>query len=124
MIGLALNAGCSRTDGRQYVTGMVKVNGESAARAQVYFVPLDGSPARPSAEVAPDGSFAMKGLDGAKPGEYYVTIVWPEYEVNGGEEVQLGDRLQGRYADAQKAFTKVTIVTGKNYLAPFELTLP
>ena len=66
----------------------------------------------------------MSGKDGALAGDYAVTIVWPTYETNGGEEIQTGDRLDGRYADAQNPFTKVTIVRGKNDLPPFELRLP
>ncbi len=118
-------SGCrSRLPARHPVSGKVLVNGVPAARARVFLVPLDSSPLRPSAEVRVDGSFQMSGQDGAAAGEYAVTIVWPTYETNGGEEIQTGDRLEGRYEDARNPVVKITIRAGKNELPAFELQSP
>ncbi len=124
-ICLLTGSGCGRRlPARHAVSGKVLVNDQPAARAKVFLVPLDGSPQRPSAEVKPDGAFELSGKDGAAAGEYAVTIVWPTYETNGGEEIQTGDRLEGRYAESQQPVAKVTIRAGKNELPTFVLTLP
>ncbi len=123
-MALALLAGCSQPENRHPVFGKVLVNGRPAARARVIFVPVAGSPLRPSAETQADGSFELSGKGGVPVGEYAVTIVWPVYEINGGEEIQKGDRLRGRYDSLAKAFTKVTIQTGRNDLNPFALSAP
>jgi hypothetical protein len=115
-------AGCSSQNARYPISGTVKVDGKPAARARVFLVPLSGSPQRPSAETLPDGSFTMSGADGAVAGEYAVTVIWPTYTMNGGEEIQTGDQLKGRYGSTENPAAKVTINAGGNVIPPLDLS--
>ena len=115
-------AGCSSQKTRHPISGQVNIDGKPAARARVFLVPLTGAPERPSAETLPDGSFNMSGADGAVAGEYAVTVIWPTYTVNGGEEIQTGDKLNGRYGNSGNPAAKVTINAGENVIPPLNLT--
>ncbi len=122
---LAFAAGCgSRESTYHSVSGKVLVNGAPADRAVVCLTPLHDSLCRPMAVVKEDGSFHISGRDGAPAGEFNVTIVWPQYEIIDGEEVQLEDRLGGRYYNPATYAKKVTIHEGNNDLELFELQLP
>lgn len=63
----------------------------------------------------------LLGADGLAPGDYAVTVVWPNYEINGGEEIQTGDKLKGRYGSIERPAAKVTIQPGKNELPTLDL---
>jgi hypothetical protein len=104
------------------VVGKVLVNGEPVANAMVAFHPLVNSAfakALPVATSALNGSFALTTYtngDGAPPGEYAVTIVWPETPMN-QEECTCGvivDRLGGRYSDPAQTPLKIAVHPGKN----------
>jgi hypothetical protein len=115
-------AGCGSQNARYPISGKVNIDGKPAARARVFLVPLTGAPQRPSAETLPDGSFNMNGADGAAAGEYAVTVIWPIYTVNGGEEIQTGDQLKGRYGNTDNPAAKVTINAGENVIPPLNLS--
>jgi hypothetical protein len=117
-------SGCARQGGWQSVSGKVLVNGQPAVRACVLLTPLNGSPDRPFGVVAEDGTFQMTGRDGARKGDYAVTVEWPVYEMNGGEEVTVGDRLGRRYADPKSPVMQVTIHDGLNPIPTIELRSP
>jgi hypothetical protein len=115
-------AGCGSQTAHNPVSGTVKIDGKPASRAWVCLVPLDGSPQRPSAETLADGSFRMTGKDGAVAGEYAVTVVWPTYTMNGGEEIQTGDQLKGRFGSREAPAAKATIQAGDNVIPPLDLS--
>ena len=124
-----LLAGCGGGDAGPTihpVSGKVLVDGRPAAKAQVTFHPSPGQTAGmiPMAEIAADGSFRpstrMSG-DGAPAGDYTLTILWPEFKLDHGEEVAGPDRLGGRYNDPRKSGLKVIIKAGENSLPPIEL---
>jgi hypothetical protein len=108
------------------VTGKVLVDGQPASKAQVTFH-RSGGPAdhpTPIAEADADGNFSPSThltKDGAPAGDYTLTVVWPEFKVDHGEEIAGPDRLRGLYANPGTSTLKITIKEGENALPPFEL---
>jgi len=111
-------------------TGQVLVDGRPAERAQVTFhavTPLAdpaGTRLAPTAAVGSDGAFAVttyKFKDGLPVGDYLITVIWPSYTVDQGEEIAGPDRLQGRYSNPQRPAAKVTITAGPNIIPPIAL---
>jgi hypothetical protein len=120
------------------VTGKVLVDGAPAAGAVVVFNPAanPGTMERkPTAMTRADGTFTVGTLtadDGAAPGDYLVTVVWPGAPAKakgppkglGGEDERVadgGDQLRGRYRDPQTSGLKVAVASGPNALPPFQL---
>ena len=122
------------------VRGAVLHRGEPAEGALVIFYPLDQKkdvkekiPPRPSGLVDADGAFVLtthKPTDGAREGDYEVSVVW--FEEAAEKEGGLGqgdsehgpkpkDKFNGKYADPKRSGLKATITPGKNMLEPFEL---
>lgn len=112
------------------VTGLIKVNGKSPERAEIRLkprVPLEDPKRRsvePYAIVESDGSFQVSTYqdgDGAPPGEYAVTVIWPEITVEGGEEVYGRDRLGHAFADPRKPVVTIEVIEGENEIPNIEL---
>ncbi len=109
------------------VSGQISVNGEKAIGAHVTFHRVGETNPKaitPYAVVEGDGWFrpsTIDSFDGALPGDYVVTVTWPTIRVEGGEEIEGPDRLQGRYATREHPAAKVTVVDGENEYPPFEL---
>jgi hypothetical protein len=60
--------------------------------------------------------------DGAPPGDYIVTVVWPtSFQRIGDQDFPVGDRLGGGYASKSKTSLKATIRAGETELAPIEI---
>jgi hypothetical protein len=105
------------------VEGVLTVNGEPAANASLAFHPLD----RNVNVSCPVGRSDARGVfhltthshfDGAPPGDYAVTIVWPEEsslidECNCSDILQ-HDRLKGFYANAEQTEFRVTVKRSAN----------
>lgn len=113
------------------VSGKILVNGQPAAGAKVRFLNTDEfqkSMPVAYAETGEDGSFRLSTVearDGALPGEYRVTVVWPSRVQNEfGETVDGPDQLGGKYATPQQPVDTVTISSGNNDLEPFQLQKP
>jgi len=115
------------------VSGQVMVNGKPAVRAEVRMRPskplLD--PMKRSVEpygiVEADGMFRIstyRDKDGAPPGEYAITVVWPTVTVEGGEEVFGPDRLKGRFGNPLSPVTVFTVLDASNLIPSIELNLP
>jgi hypothetical protein len=135
-LGLALALGCLACSkgGSDLppVQGKVLYKDQPAAGALVTFHPRgDAKPTteRPVGTVQKDGTFTLTTgpKDGAPPGEYTVTFIWPE-EVAAKGKKQFStsppdsrDKLNGAYADPARSTFKVTINSGTNQLEPFRL---
>lgn len=129
LLAVAL-AGCSR-EGRPKtspVSGKAVVNGKAVEGLSLTFHPLDqpNNTVPGTARTRADGSFEVTSFlpgDGAPPGEYVVTVTWPDrYATNpGGQEYPVGDRLGGAYSRKDGTPLKVTIREGENRLDPFDL---
>jgi hypothetical protein len=110
------------------VRGMVLYKGNPATGALLVLHPLEnvetGGPL-PQATVTEDGSFRLSTYvqyDGAPPGKYAVTILWPSEIVQGEDGTPAGpDRLKGHYSDPKKTPLQVEIRAQPNELEPFYL---
>jgi hypothetical protein len=122
--------GCTPSGPELYpVTGKVNVNGKPAASALIFFHRKDKkdmNEATPFATAGADGSFSVftePGREGALPGEYVLTVVWPdmtkEPDGNGGRP----DVLRGTHDKIPTSKLTASVKAGPNTLAPLELTL-
>jgi hypothetical protein len=115
-------SGCGRPEPPRLtvfpVTGKVLVDGQPAEKAVITLQPSQplqdagGRTMVPAAIVAADGSFRVGTYlsdDGAPPGDYALTIIWPRYKAEGGEEVPGADRLRSRYNNAGDPPAKVHV---------------
>ncbi|MFO0928586.1 MAG: hypothetical protein U0736_16450 [Gemmataceae bacterium] len=92
------------------------VSGQPAGHVRVALHPLGNGAAhglRPVATTQADGSFRLTTYvagDGAPPGEYAVTLIWPDESLPIDECVELvHDRLKGRYSDPATTPLRITI---------------
>lgn len=115
------------------VSGQVMVNGKPAVRAEVRMRPTKPllDPLKRSVEpygiVEADGMFRIstyREKDGAPPGEYAITVVWPTVTVDGGEEVFGPDQLHGRFSNPVSPVTMFTVLEASNLIPSIELKLP
>ena len=129
-IGLAFGlASCRRGDYKPvyHVTGTVLFKGKPAEGAQVTLFPLgDIDPKRPppGAQVGPDGDFRLStyaSYDGAPPGRYAVTIIYPSPSRKENGENIGPDLLQGRYADPKTTPLRAEVKEEENHLDPLDL---
>jgi hypothetical protein len=128
--GLAIGlTSCRRGESKPVcpARGKVFYKGKPAEWAQVTLVPLnddDPKRPRPGAQVNGNGEFRLStyaSYDGAPPGLYAVTIVYPSPAKKNNDENAGPDLLQGRYADPKTTPLKVEVKEGTNELGPFEL---
>jgi hypothetical protein len=114
------------------VSGQVRVAGKTPEGAFVALHPKAqpdvkagaAEPPRPSAQVKPDGTFAVStfgGGDGAPAGDYVVTIEWrPLVHENG--DVKAGPNVVPReYTRPESSPLRVTVKPGENALTPIEI---
>jgi hypothetical protein len=109
------------------VSGKVTAKAQPAVGAVVTFHPVSPTvenKLRPSGVVQADGTFRLTTYttgDGAAPGDYAVTLAWPEkedpdLEVRG---IEVRDRFQNRFKDPKRPYKRVTVRDGNNELDPF-----
>ena len=121
---LSLAFGCSPSGPVPVAsTGIVKTkSGSPCDNALVVFHPLDGSRVndpKPVAKTDSEGRFVLRTFsesDGAIPGEYAVTVVWPgkagtgtKISMTGEGEVVGADQLKGKFGDPNKPLLNATI---------------
>ncbi len=123
---LGLLAGCSQerfhTKPTVKAVGGVKYKGQPAAGAIVMFSPSSGYDAEsPGAQgkTGDDGNFQLttyKSNDGILPGEYIVSIVWPDETIwNPDHDMDLVDKLKGAYAQGHSKIHR-TITDGQTQI--------
>lgn len=114
------------------VTGTLQINGVPAQGAEVRFWPKSAQPGlkypiAPSGRVDASGTYHLtsyEGPDGAPPGDYAVTVSWPDPDwrpPGGGMPPPPPDRLMGKFANQEKAVLDFTVVQGDNQVAPIVL---
>lgn len=109
------------------VRGQVRYRDRPAEGARVTFVPTGaGDPAapRPTAAVDADGTFRLTtklSYDGAPPGRYAVTIVYPSPAKKVDDENVGPDLLRGKYANPKTTPLQAEVKAGPNELEPFRL---
>jgi hypothetical protein len=97
-------------------------SGRPCSNALVVFHPTDKeriNDPKPVATTDAEGRFALTTFsksDGARPGEYAVTVVWPGQEQKGSKISLTGegggsgaDRLKGKYGNPSKPLLRATI---------------
>ena len=125
-------AGCDQGPSLYPVRGHLIIGGQLAGNASIALhwrskggqpVAPGGIPYLPVAVTGPDGSFSVMTLrqnDGAPPGEYAVTLHWPDASVPFDEcecpDPKLHDRLRGLYSDPTTSPLTVKIVPKENVL--------
>ena len=130
LIALVFASGCSQDGPKLYpVTGTVSVNGKPAGSALVFLHrkgKTDMAEPTPYATAAEDGTFKIlwqPGRDGATPGDYSVTVVWPDMtkapDGNGGRP----DVLRGTYEKLATSTLTATVKAEPTTLPAFELKL-
>jgi len=126
-----LCAGCGEAERPELtvfpVSGSISIDGKPPVGAEIRCRPSTPlkDPAKRSIEpfafVEQDGTFQVGtylGDDGAPPGEYALTIVWPIITVEGGEEVRGADRLKGRFDKPERPIAKVTVKADEDTYIP------
>ena len=109
------------------VRGSVLYQGKPAVNAVVFLHPVDPAApqqSRPTGRVRKDGTFEITTPnlgDGAKPGDYVVTVVWRNEAGPGDSEEDEGDLLPARYLDPRTSGLRITVKAGQNNLEPFDL---
>lgn len=122
------HGGCWSRDWRvplQKVNGKILINGQTPEGLILRFfslnAPVDVRDSKPWGYVKADGTYAMttyKELDdGCPPGEYAVTIYWPQKSFGPGAD----DRLGNRYRTKETAPVTVSVIRGKRELPTIEL---
>ncbi|MFN6128488.1 MAG: hypothetical protein ACK6DC_02585 [Planctomycetota bacterium] len=126
LIPWALAAGCGASVTTAPTRGVIKTTkGQACEKALIVFHPTDSkriNDPKPLAVADANGSFVVRTFttdDGAIPGEYGVTVVWPtateaekpKMSLFGDEGSGGGgpDRLKGRYGNPKQPRIKVTI---------------
>ena len=120
-----LFVGCTPTEPKPVATkGIVKTKaGRACDGALVVFHPLEQerqNDAKPVAKTDQDGRFVLTTFaenDGALPGDYSVTIVWPAQDAKGSKLSLTGegggngpDQLKGKFGNPGKPLLKAKIV--------------
>lgn len=129
---LSLCAGCSGT-GLVPTTGKATLKGKGIKGAVVVFHPKDATitSQRPSGVTDENGAFSLTTgpENGAPPGDYVVTITWPEepkaakgkgFSTENTQE-EAPDRLERKYADPKTSKLTATVNSGATTVPTFEL---
>lgn len=130
LVALVQLGGCSNevSDGltKYPAHGSVLLDGSPMAGLVIRFTstsPTGDSNSRfPVGVTGPDGAFQLSTNgdgDGAVPGDYDVTVVWPATNTP-----PLQDKLGGAYSTPAKSKLHVKLEAKENQIPAFELTLP
>lgn len=123
LVSIGLIAGCSGSTIKTVpAKGTIKTaQGEACGNALVVFHPIEKSrlnDPKPVATTDTLGGFVLRTFtmdDGALPGEYGVTVVWPgeqgekTFSLSGEGNSAGPDRLRGKYGNPKEPLLKVTI---------------
>jgi hypothetical protein len=139
LCGAVLLLGCGKAaPTTAEIRGELKTtSGTACGGALIVFHPQEPNrvnSAKPLAIAEADGSFVVRTFsdaDGAEPGDYKVTVVWPQAKnakegqmslsSEGGEVSGGPDRLKGAYGDPNTTTLRVTIKPTDN--EPLKLTV-
>jgi hypothetical protein len=132
LTALAMATGCGDGEDRidtHPARGAAMFESKPMTDALITLHPVSGEPKTrhllPRGVVDAEGNYTLgtyRTADGAPVGDYKVTVVWTPEGDNGIVRPDMsGDKLQGRYARADKSDIRVTIKEGDNTLPPIEL---
>ncbi|MCZ2343298.1 MAG: hypothetical protein LC104_16115 [Bacteroidales bacterium] len=113
----------------QPVSGVIQVNGKPTKDLLISYHPQTATPRNAIAATGrsdEEGRYTLSSFlpnDGAPPGEYTITVVWPtSFQQIGGQDFPVGDRLGGVYANKANATWKATIREGESQLPLIEIS--
>lgn len=129
-------SGCGETSYETVPThpasGTITINGAPANGAIVRLHPRSPQPGvkyplLPAGRANAEGVYQLttfEGPDGAPPGEYVITVEWPDPKwrpPGGGMPPPPPDRLKGRFANPKTSTLQMSIVEGENQIPPIVL---
>ena len=130
-LAIVLLAGCGGDSKLLKITGKITVNGEPAVGAILLFHPADKKDAPMASGVAQsDGTFSLTSnmIDGVEPGNYIVTVTWPdpahkqtEAQKMRGDGEPGADLLKGKYVMKERSGLTASITSSTKSLPPIEL---
>lgn len=120
---LLLLSGCGPADTTRQVSGQVLVNSQPASGVYVVLHAADAiaGPASGAGRTNEQGEFALKV---PQPGEYVVTVFWPQMIVQAEETIEGPDRFGGRHRHPQQPLRTVVVTDPETTLQPLQLKLP
>jgi hypothetical protein len=134
LLGLALVAGCARSDRKPVypVHGQVLFDGQPIPHALVTLHSLDASAKdapKPHGSVDKEGRFILTTYDsgdGAPAGDYAVTVEWwltnATARTGEGNSLPPTNRLPARYSRAETSKLQVKIQAGENQIPVIKLS--
>lgn len=124
LIFAGCSCGCQRSRGLDVypVAGTLVINGVPVGNASVAFHPVADDNLRcPVGLTEAGGSYHLTTLahqDGAVPGDYVVTVVWPDdtqaFDECECPDITKHDRLKGQYADPAKSPLRAVVRRAPN----------
>jgi len=118
---MGLLAGCARDDWG-YLSGTVQLNGEPVGPGSIMLEPVDGLHAGAVGAFGEDGKYTIQSAgrkEGARTGEYNVTIHGPGFTEEGAGSPP-ASKIPARYGNPSTSGLKVTIEPG-NKTVDFDL---
>ena len=120
---LMLLSGCGAADTSCQIAGQVQINGQSTSGVYVVFHAASdvAGAAAGAGRTDPQGDFVLRV---PTPGEYVVTVFWPQSIVQEEETIEGPDQFRGRYRNPQQPLQKVMVTDQETRLAPLQLKFP
>jgi len=118
-----LLSGCGAADTTCQVSGQVQVNSQPTSGVYVVLHAAGevAGPAAGSGRTNAQGEFALKV---PQPGEYVVTVFWPQTIVQEEETIEGPDRFGGRHRHPQQPLQTVVVSDKDTKLELLQLQLP
>jgi len=118
-----LVCGCGKADTTCQVAGQVQVNNQTTSGVYVVLHAAGdiASPAAGAGRTNEQGDFALKV---PQPGEYVLTVFWPQTIVQEEETIEGPDRFGGRYRNPQQPLRTVVVADKATTIEPLQLKLP
>lgn len=118
-----LLSGCGPADTTRHVSGQVLVNSQPTSGVYVVLHAAGdiAGPASGAGRTNSQGEFALKV---PQPGEYVVTVFWPQSIEQAEETIEGPDQFGGRHRNPQQPLRTVVITDPETTLQPLQLKLP
>ena len=120
---LLLQSGCGGADTSRQVSGQVVVNGQPTSGVYVVLHAASdvAGPAAGAGRTNPQGDFMLRV---PKPGEYVVTVFWPQSIVQEEETIEGPDQFRGQHRNPRQPLQTIMITEQETTLEPLQLKLP
>lgn len=118
-----LLGGCGAADTACNVSGQLQVNNQPTSGVYVVLHAAGNiaGPSSGSGRTNAQGEFDLKV---PQPGEYVVTVFWPQVIVQEEETIEGPDRFGGRHRNPQQPLRTVVVADKATTIEPLQLKLP